>query len=58
MRVMAQISSSNDDGINPHTGNVRADRVGDVNALISALVEGKRKARYDLLGRPLDTDDD
>lgn len=55
---MAQISSSNDDGINPHTGNVRADRVGDVNALIRALVEGKRKARFDLLGRPLDTDDD
>lgn len=55
---MAQIQSSNDDGVNPHTGNIRADKAGDVNALIRALAEGKRKARYDLLGRPLDTDDD
>jgi hypothetical protein len=55
---MAQIQSSNDDGVNPHTGNIRADKVGDVNSLLRALVERKRVARFDLLGRPLDTDDD
>lgn len=55
---MAQIQSSDDDSINPLTGNMRADTTMDVNALIRALSEGKRIARFDLLGRPLDTDDD
>lgn len=39
-------------------GNIPVHKAGDVNALIRALVEGKRKARFDLLGNRISTDDD
>ena len=58
---MQPIPPSNDENdiyTNPYTGNMRIGASADVNSLLRALVEGKRRARFDLLGQPLDTDDD
>lgn len=58
MQPIPPSNDENDIQVNKWTGNMRIGASADVNALLRALVEGKRRARYDLLGQPLDTDDD
>ena len=57
---MEPIKPANDDGIqiNEYTGNMRIGAGADVNSLLRALVEGKRRARFDLLGQRNEEDDD
>lgn len=58
---MEPIPPSNDENdiyTNPWTGNMRIGAGADVNALLRALVEGKRRARFDLLGQRNEEDDD
>lgn len=54
---MAQIEASNDDGINPATGNQQASKVTGMNELIRRALNAKR-FKFDVLGRLIEKEDD
>lgn len=54
---MAQIEASNDDGINPATGNQQASKVTGMNELIRGALN-KKRFRFDTLGRLIEEEGD
>lgn len=58
MQPIPPSNDKNDIQVNKWTGNMRIGASADVNALLRALVEGKRRGRFDLLGQRNEEYDD
>lgn len=54
---MAQIEASNDDGVNPATGNQQASKVTGMNELLRGALN-KKRFKFDILGRLIEKDED